>query len=178
MRTKYRERNNGLFSLIDNISRKFFKIFCHFIKKAPSEATEDSFVQFIKFGIVGVTNTVISYIVYLSSLIALKKLKINEDYLVAQILSFVLGVLWSFYWNNRYVFDIKDGQKRSLWMSLLKTYISYSFTGLFLSSAMLVIWVKALKISKFIAPIINLIVTVPLNFIINKFWAFKTKKDK
>ena len=30
--------------------------------------------------------------------------------------------------------------------------------------------------SKFIAPLINLIISVPVNFIMNKMWAFKTEK--
>ena len=57
--------------------------------------------------------------------------------------------------------------------ALVKTFISYSFTGLFLSSVLLVLWVQVMHISEFVAPIINLLVTVPLNFIINKLWAFK-----
>ena len=86
---------------------------------------------------------------------------------------FVLSVLWSFYWNNRFVFTLKSGELRSIWKSLIKTYISYSFTGLFLNSILLVLWVKILGVSEFIAPLINLIFSVPLNFIINKLWAFK-----
>ena len=95
------------------------------------------------------------------------------DYIVAQIIQFILSVLWSFYWNNRFVFCLKEGERRSLWKSLFKTYISYSFTGLFLSSILLVFWIKICNISEFIAPIVNLIISVPLNFVINKFWAFK-----
>ena len=59
--------------------------------------------------------------------------------------------------------------------STIKTYISYSFTGLFLNSILLILWVKICGISEFIAPVINLVVSVPLNFMINKFWAFKDK---
>lgn len=69
---------------------------------------------------------------------------------------------------------MKDGEHRSLLKSLLKTYVSYSFTGLFLNSILLVLWVQVFHINEFIAPIINLLVSVPLNFIINKYWAFKT----
>jgi putative flippase GtrA len=64
-----------------------------------------------------------------------------------------------------------------MWQALAKTYVSYSFTGLFLNSILLILWVKVLGISEYIAPIINLLVSVPLNFIINKFWAFKTKEE-
>ena len=99
------------------------------------------------------------------------------DYIIAQIVQFVLSVLWSFYWNNKFVFELKNGEKRSLWKALLKTYVSYSFTGLFLSSALLILWVQVCGISEFIAPIINLLVSVPLNFLINKFWAFKKTEN-
>jgi len=57
--------------------------------------------------------------------------------------------------------------------ALAKTYLSYAFSGLFLSSLLLYVWVDLCKISEFIAPLINLLVTVPLNFVLNKFWALK-----
>ena len=71
------------------------------------------------------------------------------------------------------MFVLKEGQQRSMWKALLKTYVSYSFTGLFLCTALLVLWVQVLHISEFVAPLINLVVSVPVNFLINKFWAFK-----
>lgn len=134
-----------------------------------------SIIQFIKFGIVGVSNTLISYVLYSGGLIVFREACLfgQADYLIAQIVAFVVSVAWSFYWNNKFVFKMEAGKKRSIWKALLKTYISYSFTGLFLSSILLILWVQIFRISEFIAPIINLLITVPLNFIINKFWAFK-----
>lgn len=134
-----------------------------------------SIIQFIKFGIVGVSNTLISYVLYSGGLIVFRKACLfgQADYLIAQIVAFVVSVAWSFYWNNKFVFKMEAGKKKSIWKALLKTYISYSFTGLFLSSILLILWVQIFRISEFIAPIINLLITVPLNFIINKFWAFK-----
>ncbi len=131
--------------------------------------------QFIRFGIVGFSNTVISYIIYFITLFALKKCGwfSSMDYLVAQTMMFVIGVMWSFFWNRRYVFRVQDGGKCSILKSLIKTYIMYSFTGLFLSGILLIVWIKALHISEFIAPVFNLAVTVPLNFILAKMWAFK-----
>ena len=76
---------------------------------------------------------------------------------------------------KRLVFTMKEGQSRNLWKALVKTYVSYSFTGLFLNSILMVLWVQVIGISEFIAPIINLLVSVPLNFVINKFWAFRAK---
>lgn len=132
--------------------------------------------QFIKFCIVGVSNTVISYIIYSISLFFFRKWMTFDgyDYFIAQVLMFILSVAWSFYWNNRIVFTKDKGEKRNLMAALLKTYISYSFTGLFLNSILLYIWINLLGISEFFAPVINLIISVPLNFLLNKFWAFKT----
>ena len=95
------------------------------------------------------------------------------DYLIAQIAAFVISVLWSFYWNSKMVFILEEGKERSVWKALIKTFIAYSFTGLFLNSILWLLWVRVFSISEFIAPLINLVVSVPLNFIINKFWAFR-----
>lgn len=143
--------------------------------KKLDDKTLLAFTQFIKFGIVGLSNTILSYILYSGGLILLRRLQLlgRTDYLAAQFFAFALSVLWSFYWNNRYVFTAEKGEKRSVWKALLKTYISYSFTGLFLNSILLILWVQVLHISEFIAPIINLVITVPANFLMNKLWAFK-----
>ena len=137
----------------------------------------ETLVQFVKFGIVGLSNTIISYVIYIVALLIFQQ---NQwmptwDYLVAQIVAFILSVLWSFYWNNKYVFSKQEDMHRNLLHALLKTYISYAFTGLFLNSVLSLLWVEILHISKLIAPIINLLVSVPLNFIMNKFWAFREK---
>ena len=134
-------------------------------------------IQFIKFGIVGVTNTVVSYVINVATLFLLGHAHIFQcwDYIIANTVAFILSVLWSFYWNNKLVFVLEEGKQRSVWKALLKTYVSYSFTGLFLNSILLILWVQVVGISEFIAPIINLLISVPLNFVINKFWAFKQK---
>lgn len=164
---------NILEKIIYLILSKLFELF----KRELTEETFSAFMQFVKFGIVGVSNTIISYVLYVTSLLVFRNFGVfaDVDYFVAQIVAFVLSVLWSFYWNNKMVFVVKDGENRSILRALLKTYVSYSFTGLFLNSILLLLWVDVLHISEFIAPIINLLVSVPLNFIINKFWAFKSK---
>lgn len=82
-------------------------------------------------------------------------------------------MLWSFYWNNRIVFKINDGEKRSVIKSLCKTYITYGVTGILLSNILSYLWIECIGMSKYIAPILNIIICVPLNFILNKYWSFK-----
>lgn len=168
---------------IAGIIWKYIEKIAYFVLKwifriAGKDLTDEkfsAFMQFVRFGIVGVSNTVISYIIYVVSLWVLNKVQIFADYnyVVAQVIVFILSVLWSFYWNNKMVF-VETGEHKRNWVkALAKTYVSYSFTGLFLNSILLVLWVQVCHIPEMIAPLINLVISVPLNFFINKLWAFK-----
>lgn len=130
-----------------------------------------SLIQFVKFGIVGLSNTLISYVVYVAGV------RFGMHYLLASILGFVISVLNSFYWNNKYVFG-QGKEERNLLKTLLKTFMAYAFTGLVLANILLYIWVDILGISEYLGPLINLVVTVPLNFVINKLWAFRGGKRR
>lgn len=165
---------NGIWKLLEKIIRFILEKIIHIDISADQW---NGLVQFIKFGIVGLSNTVISYLLYVGALLVFQKKQWipSIDYLVAQVIAFVLSVLWSFYWNNKYVFKQNEGQERNIFAALLKTYVSYAFTGLFLNSVLSFIWVEVIGVSKLIAPIINLLVSVPINFLMNKFWAFKTE---
>ena len=136
-------------------------------------------MQFIKFGIIGLSNTIIGYIIYAATLYVLQELGIFSscDVYVAQFVMFMLSVGWSFYWNNRFVFANGSEKRNNILLRLLKSYISYAFTGLFLSELLLIVWVGYLGINGYVAPVINLTVTVPLNFWLQKKWVFREKDD-
>jgi putative flippase GtrA len=132
-------------------------------------------IQIFRFGIVGLSNTAISYIIY-SVLVY-----IGLHYIIASITAFVISVLNSFFWNNKYVFKKDEEQKRNIIHTLIKTYISYGFTGLILQNILLFLFIDIFHISKYLAPFFGLVITIPLNFILNKKWAFqpvKLNKDK
>lgn len=136
----------------------------------------ESIIQFVKFGIVGISNTLVSYIVYIVSLLLFRKINIfiKSDIFIAQIVAYILSVLWSFLLNNKYVFQKQNGRRRGeLLQALLKTYASYFLTGIIINLVLLHIQVNILGVSEYVAPIINLIITVPINFLLNKYWAFK-----
>ena len=166
-----------IWSIIEKIAIFCLELLFKIVHKPLTNEVKEAFLQFVKFGIVGVSNTVVSYLLYAGTLLLLQKYgwMPSFDYLVAQVVAFILSVAWSFYWNNKYVFVLGEGEQRSKWRALLKTYVSYSFTGLFLNSVLLILWVQICGISEFIAPIVNLIISVPINFLINKFWAFRSK---
>lgn len=128
--------------------------------------------QVIKFGLVGVANTIINYAVYSFCVY------LGVHYLLSNILGFIVSVLNAYYWSDRYVFKKKEGEYRGIVKTLLKTYLSYGSTCLLLASVLLYIYVDKFHISEYIAQLLVLIITIPLNFIINKFWSFKTGKKK
>lgn len=129
---------------------------------------KNNFLQFIKFCLVGVSNFAVSYVVYAVTLF------LGFHWIVGSVLGFVISVLNSFYWNNKYVFTTGSGEHRSWWQALIKTYISYAFSGLLLSNVLLFLWNDVLGIPELLGPVINLVVTTPINFVVNKLWAFRS----
>ena len=154
---------------LDTLLRKLSKLF----HLNLSDKFLLSLIQFIKFGIIGVSNTLVCYLINLGVLYALAPLHLHWDYVAGNIVAFLLSVLWSFYWNNKYVFSLKEGQRRNTARALLKTYVAYSVTGLFINNILSFFWINLLHISKAVAPLLNIVIDVPLNFLINKLWAFK-----
>ncbi len=173
-----------MFSIVKTCWEKIKRIIRFIIQDvAQIHMAEEKWIglfQFVKFGIVGISNTVISYIIFLLVLLSFQYFGAfaKTDYLIGQFCGFVVSVLWSFTLNRRFVFS--DGEEKSPWFrALLKTYASYALTGLIISPGISALCVEFLRIPKVIAPIISLLITVPLNFILNKYWAFKTpEKEK
>ena len=124
-------------------------------------------IQFIKFGVVGLSNTAISLALYYLFV------WINPNlYMVGNVVGFIVSVANAFFWSRRYVFT---GGKESFMKGLLKSYIAYGGSFL-LATGLLFLQVEKLGVSREIAPILNLLITIPLNFLVNKFWTFQTRE--
>ena len=117
-------------------------------------------------------------------------------------MGFILSVLFAYVMQSRFVFkEQENAEHRVWWKVLLKTYASYAFTGLFLTEVLLLLWMNVIDISRFLgplstwvsakglsmtakdlavslAPFLNMVFTIPINFCINKFWAYRQKSDE
>ena len=80
-------------------------------------------LQFLKFGMVGVANTIISYLIYAVVF------AVSGNYVLGNVIAWLLSVLHAYMWQTVFVFrqDAKR-EKRVWWKFLLKTYMSYAFT--------------------------------------------------
>lgn len=134
------------------------------LKKMNKDNWKEMLVQFVKFGIIGASNTIISTAVYYLFVLISPGL-----YFVGNVAGWIVSVFNSFFWNNRYVFT---KSKYSWGQKLLRTYLAYG-GGFIVGSTTLVLLVSVLGVSEWLAPWINLVITIPLNFVLNKFWAFK-----
>ena len=102
---------------------------------------------------------------------------LSVPYLVAGSVGFLVSVINAYYWNNKYVFRTEDSEKRVWWKVFVKTFIAYAGTGLVLNNLLLIFWINLCGIPEMIGPIINLFVTIPINFVLNKFWTFGKEKE-
>lgn len=124
---------------------------------------KETALQFFKFGIVGMSNTLIYLIIYYALI------QLGISYILSNALGFIVSIVNAYFWNERVVFKNNEGKRFN---KFLKVFIAYSGTFA-LSSALLYLLVSVIGVSKYIAPIINLMVTIPLNFILIKYWALK-----
>lgn len=166
--------------LISGISSAFFrllrKIFASAARLFGRDVTDEQWAaveQFIRFCFVGVSNVLVSYAVMCVVMLLIRD-RVRYDYIIASVCAFIISVLNSFLLNNRYVFRQPSGGRRLL-PALLKTYVSYAFTGLLLNNFLLYLLCDRAGVSKFIAPIPVMLITTPVNFALNKFWAFAVK---
>ncbi|MCI5957871.1 MAG: GtrA family protein, partial [Clostridiales bacterium] len=80
--------------------------------------------QFVKFGVVGVSNTLISLCVYEACVHLL-----GLHYLAANLIGLCISVINAYYWNNRCVFG--TGEKRTPWQHVgmyLRSLAAYGGT--------------------------------------------------
>ena len=120
--------------------------------------------QFFKFGIVGVINTVSSWVFYYSLLF------FNIHYIICTTIAYVLSSIIGFILNKTWVFKSKKDTKESLFKYIITYGSSY-----FLNIGLMYLFVDIIGISDKIAPLLVLFFTIPYNFIFSKLWVFKNK---
>lgn len=155
---------NKLWTLFEKFVKAIVGFLLKIIGKKLTEKQWQAFMQFVKFCLVGVSNTLISLVIYYI-FIAVS----SELYIIGNAVGFVVSVLNSYFWNSRFVFKKQDEKGKTI----VKTFIAYG-TNLVIGTLLLYVFVDILGLSELIAPSLNLIITIPLNFLLNKFWVMKS----
>ena len=117
--------------------------------------------DFIRFVVGGITNTFSSYIIYLL-------LAYIIPYKLAYIASYVMGVVFSYFINAKFVF------RRPITLRSMLKFPYVYIVQLIASYVLLHLLVEILGLGELYAPIIIIIITVPLTFFLTRF-IFYTK---
>lgn len=131
------------------------------IKKIKDKFTD---IQFLRFALVGVSNTAVSYAAYLITIWLS-----SGRYILGNIMGFIVSTFNAYILNSKFVFK-KRTDKINI-SHLLKTFLSYGIT-FFANTALLYMLVDVLDVSKLIAPLIDSAIIFSTNFVLNKFWVY------
>jgi len=126
-------------------------------------------LQFIKFALVGASNSAVYLSVYYAFIWGGNTLFMA---LVGQSVAWTLSVANSFVWNRKFVFDESE---EIWWRAMGKTFAGYS-TCFFLSSLLTFIQIEFLGLPAAIVPMVNLPIMGPINFVMLKYWAFRNRE--
>jgi putative flippase GtrA len=133
---------------------------------SPARSEEPSrrlIVQFVKFGIVGVSNTLINFAVY-----ALLLKVFDVWYLAAAAIGFGVGAVNGFLLNRRWTFEghVGDSFTPVRW-AIVQT------CGLGLNELLLFIWVGVVGVDKILGQALAIVVVTTVTFLANRAWTFR-----
>lgn len=110
--------------------------------------------KFIKFIIGGLSNTIISYLIY-------SFLLFFFNYKTSYFLSLIISVIYIFKINTRIVFKVKLNKYTTI------IFFSLYFIQIVFYILLLEVWINNFTINKFFAPILNILILNPTFFVIN-----------
>ena len=121
--------------------------------------------KFVKFGLVGVLNTLINWIIF-----ALLNF-IGVYYIVANVIAYVIATANSYIWNSKWVFKYNGKNKNET----TAKFVILNLIGLGLNTGILCLLVDMVGFNKLIALVITTGIVMIINYIVNKLWVFKEK---
>ncbi len=121
-------------------------------------------VQFIKFGIVGVSNTLIAFAVYT---VLLKVFGVW--YLAASAIGFILGAINGFLLNRRWTFSghVGDALTPVRWGVV-------QGCGLAVNEGLLYLFVHDARLDELVGQVCATIIVTVATFFVNRAWTFRT----
>jgi putative flippase GtrA len=120
-------------------------------------------VQFVKFGIVGISNTLLTFAVY-----TLLLKVFGVWYLAASAIGFMVGATNGFLWNRRWTFRDHVGDA----LTPLRWAVVQG-CGLGLNEGLLYLFVGGARLDKLLAQAFATAVVTVLTFLANRAWTFR-----
>jgi len=122
---------------------------------------KDDLIKFIKFSIVGVSNTLVSLVLFY---ILFEFLGVY--YIIASTLGYIVGLINSYFWNLRWTFRHRHSS------GVLVKFIIVNVIALSLKLTIISILVESFLMPELFAEIIAMGFAIVVNFGGNRFWTF------
>jgi putative flippase GtrA len=124
-------------------------------------------LQFVKFGTVGISNTLLTFVIYTFLLKVL-----GVWYLAASAIGFAAGAVNGFLLNRRWTFRGHVGDSRTpLRWAVVQT------CGLGLNEALLFLWVDGVGLDKLVGQALAIVVVTVSTFLANRAWTFRMRPE-
>lgn len=127
--------------------------------------------ELIKYIFFGVLTTFVNYIVYFQ---AISLIKIN--YLLANIIAWIVSVIFAYITNKYYVFENK-GITFYILMKEIFLFFAARIISVVIETSILFIGIEIINIKSYIIKIIASIFVVIINYFLSKYFIFSKKKD-
>lgn len=124
-------------------------------------------IQFVKFAIVGVSNTLLTALVIY---VALKLLNCSD--FLSNIAGYTAGLANSFIWNRKWTFASKLSIKNTLLKFILTFAMSYA-----VQLGNLFLWLRYTSVDPYVCQLISMVIYTGINFTLNKLYTFKAHKQ-
>jgi putative flippase GtrA len=120
-------------------------------------------LQFVKFGIVGVSNTLIFFAVYTLLLKAF-----GVWYVAASGIGFAVGATNGFLWNRAWTFKGHVGDA----LTPVRWFVVQS-SGLLINLGLVYLFVDGFGLGKLEGQAVTIVVVTVVTFLVNRAWTFK-----
>jgi putative flippase GtrA len=127
-----------------------------------------NWLQLVRFGMVGGIGFVVNIAVYTLCVHAL-----GIDYHLAAVAAWLVAVVNNFVLNRHWTFDARSGRARFQAVRFLVV----SLVALGFSLLLLMLFVEVVGVAKVPAQALAVAASMPLNFLGNKLWSFRTDLD-
>ena len=164
---------------------------CFFVKKVYNIPDEGEFggnnlknkllkifdKTFLKFIVVGIINTLFGTAIMLSSFYILEQLQwfsYNINYWTSSALNYLCGSILSYFLNKKYTFEVKETSKESIIRFAINVSVCYFLAyGVAQPLALYLFQGAGERLQGYIALVIGMGLFVLLNYVGQRFWAFK-----
>jgi putative flippase GtrA len=120
--------------------------------------------KLVKFGLVGIVNTLISIGCYILFV------KLGIHYILANIVSYMIGLLNSYYWNKKWVFNNRENH-----LSVFVKFVIVNLVVLSINTGCLFLLVHKWGFNQYGSQLAATALGMGINFILNNKWTFEGK---